>query len=614
MDQLPNLPSSTTRAFSNLVTKLRSQNAAIKSPEELFRARKVQILLSMRDDTAGSGIQDPMSRHQERLQELESTHVANLAHEQFAYENKTLSVFRVIFKDAMAMGGRPLVQACFEELWGEVPRSVEASVPLERHVSTATQASREACRQKEHTVDTSRVQTRLAPKSVTARLSDNTLLHNNALLTNNDRLPNTLLAVNPRNQLPPASRRMTRSKTAALVSGASGELSLEAEPDRVERSYLSPPNAKTTSVSTSSTRKRSGTYASDTYDCSKRGRFADTPESESKQHFGRQVSPAREAAESVDFSEIFEDGKARIKYIIVKGSEPFNGWYILRCDRHNQYFRRAPVHGASRHLCEFHGLPSRHNRSIEMLGVRVRNCNRELADKNNAAAEKTWTPRKQASAKKGKKSLASLAKKPVPSNPSPPKQQPLPSLAPVPSNDNGIIDPVEGDLYSVFCPDGNRFLPALMLRMGNFDGLGVEGSIWLEHGRLGVPGCYITDTKKLTFSKWTPGCGYEDGGFNVRERMFPVMYFDGSEFPSNTSVGWAAAKNLRVLDYADPEMPFHRAVSDFLSKRASMRQQYEPMSPSHSAGMPASEIYLPVSFANYVIYRSWPKQIFGFTG
>ncbi|RSL79573.1 hypothetical protein CDV31_017196, partial [Fusarium ambrosium] len=93
---------------------------------------------------------------------------------------------------------------------------------------------------------------------------------------------------------------------------------------------------------------------------------------------------------AVSFDEVFQDGKAAVKRVIIRFPDVEEGsWYILRCHEHEAEFAGPTFRGARAHLrSEKHGrLTSPRNALIiGHFGVEVLNCNAELAEKNNRVA------------------------------------------------------------------------------------------------------------------------------------------------------------------------------------------------------------------------------------
>jgi hypothetical protein len=78
--------------------------------------------------------------------------------------------------------------------------------------------------------------------------------------------------------------------------------------------------------------------------------------------------------------------------------------------------------------------------------------------------------------------------------------------------------------------------------MGDFNSVGIPGSITSCGLSESLPSCYRFNkrTKKYTWAR-----DYQDGMPLVNERMFPVMYFDGREFPHKSAIMWIEGKDLR---------------------------------------------------------------------
>lgn len=95
--------------------------------------------------------------------------------------------------------------------------------------------------------------------------------------------------------------------------------------------------------------------------------------------------------------------------------------------------------------------------------------------------------------------------------------------------------------------------------------VGVSGSMESLGLAEFLPACY--DNKGGRFA-WAEG--YNDGESLVAEREFPVMYFDGQDFPAKSAVGWVAAKDLRDFDAKSKNslVPHIQSVRKFLKTRA----------------------------------------------
>ncbi|KAH6884012.1 hypothetical protein B0T10DRAFT_362784, partial [Thelonectria olida] len=88
-----------------------------------------------------------------------------------------------------------------------------------------------------------------------------------------------------------------------------------------------------------------------------------------------------------------------------------------------------------------------------------------------------------------------------------------------------------------------------------------------------LPPCYTYDPQTGILD-WREN--YKDGGSLVTERQFPVMYFDGLDFPSRSSVGWVAANDLQSVDTQDSSfelIPHFKSVLEFLETRRSKQAE-----------------------------------------
>ncbi|KAM5356971.1 hypothetical protein ACJ41O_003617 [Fusarium nematophilum] len=139
----------------------------------------------------------------------------------------------------------------------------------------------------------------------------------------------------------------------------------------------------------------------------------------------------------------------------------------------------------------------------------------------------------------------------------------------------GITDPDPGKVYLAFWGKSKEWLAVLVLPMQDLEEAGVSGTI--ETLRLAeiMPLCYEYDkpTKRYVWRE-----GYNEGQDLVTEREFPVMYFDGQDFPTKSAVGWVAARDLRGFDIKDSNklVPHVRSVREFLKTRtAEMRLEEE---------------------------------------
>ncbi|KAM5358062.1 hypothetical protein ACJZ2D_015637 [Fusarium nematophilum] len=215
---------------------------------------------------------------------------------------------------------------------------------------------------------------------------------------------------------------------------------------------------------------------------------------------------------SIYFEEVFQDGNAPIKHVIVQWPPGQGSWYILRCEEHDFNFKDNPLVGAAAHIrSKKHDKKSSdYNTVMELLGIEVLGCGERLAEKNNVAARQAFK--------------------------------------------NGYGHPTAEsiqvrrwtllrteDVHVIIDGNTERLRQSLIRNMGK----------------------YISKT----FS-WKEG--YEDNGPRVSMREFPVMFFDGSPFPSKSSVAWVSASDLQIYDASAQNLIEHnQQVLNYLEARES---------------------------------------------
>ncbi|KAH6961728.1 hypothetical protein BKA56DRAFT_456941, partial [Ilyonectria sp. MPI-CAGE-AT-0026] len=133
-----------------------------------------------------------------------------------------------------------------------------------------------------------------------------------------------------------------------------------------------------------------------------------------------------------------------------------------------------------------------------------------------------------------------------------------------------IIDPTPGEVYLAFWKKSKEWSAVLLLPTSNLDDVGVPSTLENLGLAENVPACYDYDAQANSF-EWRQG--YKDGESFVAKRQFPVMYFDGQDFPAKSAVGWVAVEDLRTLDArTGPSLvPYYQSVRKFLNHRATTR-------------------------------------------
>lgn len=243
---------------------------------------------------------------------------------------------------------------------------------------------------------------------------------------------------------------------------------------------------------------------------------------------------------SVSFEEVYgSPGKpAAYKHVIVQYPLTTGDFYILRCDEHGVHFGEHPLRGAAKHLASAqHGFMSKaHATAIRTLGHRVRDCTKELADKNNREVLKAF---KDGSYKAFNANNLSQTKR---------AELGFPPLDPLNAQKvaqhrkqtAGITDPQPCQFYVTSGADLK--CPVLILPWGDISQAGLTGTLadtgifreFTEDGRpLGVsklPKCYVyreAGGHVVGIRSWAKG--YEEGGPLEKKREFPVLCAESAD-------------------------------------------------------------------------------------
>jgi hypothetical protein len=138
-------------------------------------------------------------------------------------------------------------------------------------------------------------------------------------------------------------------------------------------------------------------------------------------------------------------------------------------------------------------------------------------------------------------------------------------------------------VYLAFWKKSKEWLAVLVLPLHNLQDAGISGSIESFGLAEVVPACYDYDSSTGSCA-WQKG--YGDREELVTGREFPVMYFDGQDFPAKSAVGWVAAKDLRPFDanQRNSLVPHIRSVRKFLTVRAAKMMEEERNEPEDAVG------------------------------
>jgi len=264
-----------------------------------------------------------------------------------------------------------------------------------------------------------------------------------------------------------------------------------------------------------------------------------------KDGHGEQSQKKPATKRSISFDEVYQDGNAEYKHMIIEYPAGENNWYILRCDEHGVHFNLNPLHGAAKHLhSSQHGHQSKeHSLAIATLGHLVFDCDIEMAKRNNAATTKAFAagykPFNRNNLSKSKRESMGLAvpespprirKRPAKEATSAPADTstPLRLLAPATAAKSfpGITNPVPGELYRGYWSQNKTKYAVMVLPWGDLSVAGMHGTLATTGLLVKAPRCHLTDRMTQEIRGWA--AGYEDGGHLVTKREFPVMYFDGA--------------------------------------------------------------------------------------
>ncbi len=79
---------------------------------------------------------------------------------------------------------------------------------------------------------------------------------------------------------------------------------------------------------------------------------------------------------TISFDEVYQDGNAEFKHIIVEFPPASQKWYIMKCDEHGVHFGKKPLLGAAKHLhgSQHNNQQKHHTLAVELLGHWVWDC------------------------------------------------------------------------------------------------------------------------------------------------------------------------------------------------------------------------------------------------
>ena len=287
------------------------------------------------------------------------------------------------------------------------------------------------------------------------------------------------------------------------------------------------------------------------------------------------TSPPRRSKPTTTFNEVFCGGKAAWRHPIVRHSNT-GKFYIFKCDTHGVHFKAPDFGGAKRHLrSPLHGYetpePS-HDIVIELMGIEVVDCTDELMKQNNDLLDKdinegrytvlnkslmTSDQIREAEEAAANRKLALQDRIPVAAPSSARDTSPAPTRGTSQETGSdilGVVDTKAGDPYFAYDTTREAWFVALALPRGAaFDDKTLEQlrlPKLLLHSR-GLmedpPACYTFSkfSRQRTLHGWADG--FKRHGERVRDRKFPVLFFDKTDFINKGTVAWVLAKDLRVF-------------------------------------------------------------------
>ncbi|KAF5716288.1 hypothetical protein FMUND_6437 [Fusarium mundagurra] len=243
--------------------------------------------------------------------------------------------------------------------------------------------------------------------------------------------------------------------------------------------------------------------------------------------------PEIPAERVIDFDQVFQDGNAQTKYIIVQHPPDFGHWYILECKEHNKHFYKDPTRGASRHLKgQEHGLSGEDSFAVKMLGTRVLHCNEKLAAKNNRVTRQAF--------------LQVV----IPGN-----------RAREDQTQNIEILPVVGEIYAAKFPKNRHTYAVLVLPWTAFDHFPFMKQLLRD-----TPSCYLFDKAVDKYPRgWA--MDFEDGGRRVKDRVYPVVFFHKENFPQQCDIGWLPLTSFKVYDPEHTGVVCSKIVDRYLQNK-----------------------------------------------
>ncbi|KAF9765223.1 hypothetical protein IL306_002539 [Fusarium sp. DS 682] len=260
-------------------------------------------------------------------------------------------------------------------------------------------------------------------------------------------------------------------------------------------------------------------------------RRATTYASRRTKHQRQTIATGPLTKNTIQFNEVYGDGQVNRRCRIM---ERDGYYYIFKCKKPNKPFdAKNPLQAAMSHLKAHAGLKSSHDNAFGWFGSQVVDCTEARCAENNRAVDRYLEEQEY---KKERRKACT------------------PNLERYPRT---------GETYMAWWDDddGSVVLHALLVIPFSEPGYGVD--ICVENSDLGddIPDCY--ESNGTGAYDWAEG--YKDGGEHVKNRIYPIMCFDG-ETPHN--VAWLPVEHFRILDVHDKHLDYTQAVNDYIASRS----------------------------------------------
>ncbi|KAF4431012.1 hypothetical protein FACUT_8685 [Fusarium acutatum] len=246
------------------------------------------------------------------------------------------------------------------------------------------------------------------------------------------------------------------------------------------------------------------------------------------------VSSETVTERTITFDEVYQGGKARWKYRIVK----IHGlYYIFGCEKHEKHFcKENPLQAAMSHLKgKGHSTKkSNSTQALRSLGTQVLECTDADLALNNKAAD-CYLAEQEKKKERRNGSTKDLAQAP---------------------QTGGIYMAWWGDDDKGYCLHAFLVIP-FFPRPG--DGMDIQ-SVTESDLNVDIPACYKLN---VTTGGYDWAENYEEHGKHVNNRVYPIMCLAG-EIPHK--VDWLPVCHFRKLDLEDEDLEDKDIIKAFIRK------------------------------------------------